>query len=143
MKDIMLKIVGKQITYDQQDEDQMEFVTEGKMYEKNGAWYIVYEESEVSGQPGCKTSLKFKGETVRMKRFAGKGGRDTVIEFEKGRRFAVMYDTPFGGIEMEVLTNSLENNLDETGRGSVSIDYDISLKGLSEGRSLLSIEILN
>ncbi len=143
MRDIMLKIVGRQITADRQSEEEMEFVTEGRMYRRNGAWYIVYDETEVSGQPGCKTSLKFKDGTVKMKRYTGKGKKGTVIEFEKGKRFEGIYDTPFGDIEMEVLTNSLENNFSEEGKGVVSIDYDISLKGLSEGRSLLNIEVLN
>ncbi|MGN0711245.1 MAG: DUF1934 domain-containing protein [Anaerovoracaceae bacterium] len=142
MKDIMLKIVGKQIVGDSEEEEQIEFVTEGKLYEKNEATYLVYEESEVSGMPGCKTTLKMKGDTIRMKRF-GKGmGIDTAIEFRKGHRFEGFYDTPFGAIEMEVLTNDLENTLTADGKGSVNIDYHVSLKGLSEGRSRLNIEII-
>ena len=53
MKDITLKITGKQYSADQ-EEDQMEFITEGKLYEKNGALYLIYEESEFSGMPGLK-----------------------------------------------------------------------------------------
>lgn len=141
MKDIMLKIIGKQISSDI-CEDQIEFITEGKIYEKNQATYLVYEESEVSGMPGCKTSLKLFGDTIRMKRYGDNVGMDTVIEFEKGRRFEGFYDTPFGAIEMEVLTNDLVNNVTPDGKGSIDIDYHVSLKGLSEGRSLLNIEII-
>lgn len=142
MKDIMLKIVGRQIVGDFEEEDQIEFVTEGKLYEKNDATYLVYEESEVSGMPGCKTTLRMKGDTIRMKRFGGGMGIDTAIEFKKGQRFEGFYDTPFGAIEMEVLTNELENTLTADGKGSVNIDYHVSLKGLSEGRSKLNIEII-
>ena len=142
MKDIMLKIVGRQIVGDSQEEEQIEFVTEGKLYEKNDATYLVYEESEVSGMPGCKTTLKMKGDTIRMKRFGSGMGIDTAIEFKKGYRFEGFYDTPFGAIEMEVLTNELENTLTPEGTGEVNIDYHVSLKGLSEGRSKLNIEII-
>lgn len=142
MKDIMLKIVGKQITSDSTDEEQIEFITEGKMYERNEALYLVYEESEVSGMPGCKTSLKLKGDTIRMKRFSDKVGLDTVIEFQKGCRYEGYYDTPFGAIEMEVLTNNLVNNITQDGKGTIDIDYHVSLKGLSEGRSSLNIEVM-
>lgn len=124
------------------EEDQIEFVTEGKIYERNQALYLVYDESEVSGMPGCKTSLKLKGDTVRMKRFGESVILDTVIEFEKGRRYEGFYDTPFGAIEMEVLTNDLVNNMSPEGKGSIDIDYHISLKGLSEGRSKLNIQII-
>lgn len=142
MKDIMLKIIGKQISTDAAHEDQIEFITEGKIFEKNQATYLVYEESEVSGMPGCKTSLKLKGDTIKMKRFGDNVGLDTVIEFQKGVRYEGFYDTPFGAIEMEVLTNDLINNLTPDGKGSIDIDYHVSLKGLSEGRSKLNIQII-
>ena len=142
MKDIMLRIIGRQIAVDATNEDEIEFVTEGKIYEKNQATYLVYEESEVSGMPGCKTSLKLKGDTIRMKRIGDNVGLDTVIEFQKGCRYEGFYDTPYGAIEMEVLTNDLINNLTPEGKGSIDIDYHISLKGLSEGRSKLNIQII-
>ncbi|QAT41881.1 DUF1934 domain-containing protein [Aminipila luticellarii] len=142
MKDIMLKIVGRQVSIDSDNEDQIEFVTEGKIYKKDQTTYLIYEESEVSGMPGCKTSLKLKGDTIKMKRFGDSVGLDTVIEFQKGRRYEGFYDTPFGAIEMEVLTNDLVNNLTPEGKGSIDIDYHVSLKGLSEGRSKLNIQII-
>ena len=57
MKDIMLKITGRQMA-DKDDEDLMEFITEGKLYERGGSRYLIYDESEFSGFPGCKTTLK-------------------------------------------------------------------------------------
>lgn len=142
MKDIMLRITGKSLV-GELEEDQMEFVTEGKFYKKGDALYIVYEESELSGMPGCKTSLKLKEDTVRMKRFGNPISRDMVMEFEKGKRYEGYYETPFGNFEMELLTNSIENSVSKEGTGKIDIDYHISLKGLSEGRSKLNIEILS
>jgi hypothetical protein len=43
---------------------------------------------------------------------------------------------------MEVLTNEIRNDITHVGEGSLDIDYCISLKGLSEGRSKLSAEII-
>ena len=46
MKDIMLRIVGRQIDRnDEVSEETVEFMTEGKAYKKGGATYLVYEES--------------------------------------------------------------------------------------------------
>ena len=65
------------------------------------------------------------------------------MEFKKGKRVKGYYETPYGSIEMEVLTNDIINNINrETSKGSLNIDYHISLKGLSEGRSRLNIEIM-
>ena len=142
MKDIMLKIVGKQIMKDS-EEEQMEFMTEGKFYEDGDALYLTCSESELSGMMGCTTSLKIKGGRIEMRRFGEGASTETEMEFEKGKRFKGFYDTPFGAIEMEVLTNEVRNNIrKEEAKGSVNIDYHISLRGLSEGRSKLDIEIL-
>lgn len=142
MKDIMLKIIGKQVTADS-EEAQLEFVTEGKYYVKGDSVYLLYDESEFSGMEGCTTSLKITGDIIKMNRYGQSISFDTEIEFEKGKRFKGYYDTPYGSIEMEVLTNDVVNKIEKTeGRGSVNIDYHISLRGLSEGRSILDIEII-
>jgi uncharacterized beta-barrel protein YwiB (DUF1934 family) len=142
MKDIMLKIVSRQVTNDgtgPADEQVMEFATEGQLYERNGSTYLLYKETEMSGLEGCTTSLKVKGETVRMKRYGEMLPIDTVMEFQKGQRYEGMYETPYGAFQMEILTNSVDNRLHE---GALNIDYAISLKGLVETHSQLNITIL-
>ena len=142
MKDIMLKIVGKQI-YDAADEEKLEFVTEGKFFEKEGSIVLLYDESEFSGIEGCSTSLKITGGKVLMQRHGDLVPLDTEIEFEKGKHFSGYYQTPYGPVEMEVLTNDVVNKINrKVGKGSLNIDYHISLKGLAESRSLLAIEIM-
>ncbi len=142
MKDIMLKITGRQYDGDK-PLDKMEFVTEGKMFERNGATYLVYEESEFSGFPGCKTSLKLQGSRVRMKRTGEDLTGDTVMEFESGKRFTSTYETPYGEMDMEILTDRVLNNIDESGTGNVEVDYHVSLEGEVEGRNELRIEVTN
>ena len=139
-KDIMLKIVGRQFDGDTPQE-KMEFVTEGKMYERGGATYLVYDESEFSGFPGCKTSLKLKGNHVRMKRIGDDLEAGTVMEFESGKRFTSKYETPFGIMDMEILTDRVDNNLSEDGTEHIDIDYHVSLEGTLEGRNELRIEV--
>jgi len=142
MKDIMLKIIGKQVKTDS-EEEQLEFVTEGKYYVKGDSVYLLYDESEFSGMEGCTTSLEITGDNIKMKRSGESIGLDTEIEFEKGKRFKGYYDTPYGSVEMEVLTNDVVNKIEKAeGKGSLNIDYHISLRGLSEGRSILDIEII-
>ena len=145
MKDIMLKIIGKQINRrDEKEEDLIEFMTEGKLYKKNGSTFIVYDETEMSGMEGVRTTLRIDDASgdVRMKRFGKDLMMDTVMEFTKGRRFSSFYETPFGSVPLEVLTNSIVNDLEpDEARGRLFIDYEMSLKGLAESRSLLDIEV--
>ncbi|MEG0924275.1 MAG: DUF1934 domain-containing protein [Anaerovoracaceae bacterium] len=141
MKEIMLKIIGNQFTGDE-EEQQMEFITEGKLYEKGESTYLVYDESEFSGFPGCKTTLKLTGNSIRMKRIGENVGFGTEMIFEKGKRFTSQYKTPYGDMYMEVLTNSVENNLSEEGVGEINIDYHVSLSGMAEGRNRLNIKVM-
>ena len=144
MKDIMLRIVGRQIDRnDEVSEETVEFMTEGKAYKKGGATYLVYEESEMSGLAGVKTTLRIGDDgSVRMKRFGSGIMLDTVMEFHQGKRFDSVYETPYGAFPMEILTNSVVNDLEpERITGNLFIDYEIALRGLSEMRSLLNIEV--
>ena len=141
MKDIMLKITCKQFSGDI-SEDQMEFITEGKLYEKGDSTYLIYDESEFSGFPGCKTTLKLTGDCIRMKRIGSEVGFGMEFIFEKGKRFNSKYHTPYGNLDMEVLTNDVVNNLTEEGFGDINIDYHVSLNGMAEGRNRLKIEVM-
>ena len=143
MKDIFLRIIGNQIHgLDEETEDGMEFITEGRFGKRGDAMYLIYEESELSGAEGYTTSLKVTGEKVRMKRYGDEGGLQTAIEFEKGRKFTGWYETPFGTVAIEVLTNEIDNQLDPAGAGTLDIDCSVSLKGLTESRNLLRFEIM-
>ena len=147
MKDIILKIIGKKIEndlkkYGESLDDQVEFITEGRFYKRGNSFYLVYDETDPDGFEDVTTSLKITGDKIKMKRYGDELGIETAIEFEIGKRYNGVYDTPYGPFEMEVLTNDIKNNILNVGEGSLDIDYDISLKGLSEGRNMLKIEIM-
>ena len=141
MRDITIKITGKHL-YDGQEEDQMEFITDGKLYQRKGAVYMIYDESPVSGMEGCKTTLKLCGNTLRMKRI-GEAGTGSELYFEKDRRFSSVYETPYGPMDVEVLTRSVENRFDmETMSGGVTVNYDVSLQGMAEGKNRIEINVM-
>lgn len=141
MRDITLKIIGKQC-YDGKEEEQMEFITDGQLYVRDDSVYMIYDESEVSGMTGCKTTLKVKGDSVKMRRI-GEIGFNTELYFEKGKRFSSTYDTPYGPMDIEVLTSRVENNLNmEELKGNIDIEYNVSLEGMAEGKNRLTIDIM-
>ena len=137
MKDIMLKITGKTADKD----DGIEFVTEGKLFSRGALYMIQYPESELSGLEGCTTSLTVGKDKIRLRRTGEPLAVDTVMEFEKGKRFQGYYETPYGPLGMEILTNSIIREISEEGSGRLSIDYSVSLKGLSDARKVLDIEL--
>lgn len=141
MKDITLKIIGKQ-SYDDMEEEQMEFVTDGRLYVRGGSAYIIYDESEVSGLAGCKTTIRVDDRSVKMKRI-GEAGFGAELYFEKGKRFSSVYETPYGPMGIEVLTDRVQNSIDmEKGSGCIDVEYQVSMEGLAEGRNRITIEIM-
>ena len=141
MENIKLKIVGTHIYDYELEDDPMEFVTEGRMYTRGDVIYLTYDESAMSGMEGCTTRLILDGDSVKMTRRGSAVGVDTEIHFKKGFRYNGFYDTPYGPVEMEVLTNRLQNSVTAARGGAVDIDYNISFKGFSEGRSRLNIQV--
>ena len=144
MKDIMIRLTGRHLGTDAADGDQIEFITSGKVYKKGDATYISYYEGEMSGSEKVRTILRISGDReILMKRFGSQRlMMDTVMEFQKGRRFNSLYPTPFGPLKMEILTNQIVNSIQpEDGTGSLYIDYDIALKGIAETRNMLNIEL--
>ncbi len=139
MKDIMIKITGKQ--YSGSDEDKVEFITAGTLCTEGDSTCISYEETPISGLEGFTTSLVISPGKVKMSRKSD-AVPETVMEFEKGRHYNGIYATPYGNISMELLTNDVAGFVDADAKGKLSIDYDISLKGLMGSRNTLDIEIL-
>lgn len=147
MKDIVLKITGKTLSVlpkppEGQEDDAIEFITMGTLTVNGEETSICYEETDLSGVSGCRTTLKIRPGKVRLERSGEVLSDDSVMEFEKGKRFTGTYETPFGPIGMEILTNKL-TGLEHIGNNTdrLSIEYVISLKGLLEARKELNIEV--
>ena len=115
--------------------DQIEFSSDGNYYEKNNKKYLSYDETELTGMEGSRVVLIIDESSIEMHRF---GTTKAKMIFELGKKTKTNYKTPHGLFKMEVVTNQLIINLTE---GQIKIDYDLKIKGLSEGRNKLVINI--
>lgn len=123
-----------------EQDHNVEITTPGKIYKKDGSIYIFYEESELSGMEGIKTMLKISDSYVKLSRT---GAAESGLIFETGVNHLSKYGTPYGEFMMETTTKSIKLDLDEKLVGSVTIEYHLSIKGLSETEHLLEIKVLN
>lgn len=114
----------------------IEFMTMGKLYFKRGAHYIIYEESELSGLQGHKTSLRVHDETIVMNRY---GPMPMHMHFEEGVRQTTLYETPYGSLKLEFLPHLVQSYIDEHS-GKISIEYDMAIQGLKEASHKLDID---
>ncbi len=141
MKEILIKIVGNH-GYDENDDEPLEFLTEGKMDRDEEGLFIEYEESELSGVPGCITRVVISQTTVTMKRKDELGETVGSLVFEEGIRHDGEIQTPMGPLKLEILTENIHNTITYDNKGDISVDYMMSLQGIGESRSSINMSIL-
>ena len=140
MKDVLVKIVGAH-GYGE-DEDPIEFMSEGKMGKYEDGIFIEYEESELAGMPGCVTRVEITGPVISVVRKDKAGGILGTLTFEKGNRHEGEIETPMGPIKVEILADNVSNNVTYENKGGIVVDYTVSLQGIGESRSSLNMTIL-
>ena len=123
MDKILLNIKSTQHA-EGQNEGLVEFITEGVKYEKDGNLVLEYEESELDGLKGTKTSITLDQNRVIMERL---GLLSTQFVFEKGRKFEGSYDTPYGNIKMELFPTRISYDCSEL-TGNLELEYELSLQ---------------
>ena len=124
MKPVLVSV--KSIQRDQAGEDTIvELVSSGKYYEKNDVKYIVYNESEVTGMDGVRTTIKLYPKSVVLLR---SGAARMRHQYVLGDMQEAIYETPMGDIQFAVKTHELEIAI-TNGEGDVRLGYDISIGG--------------
>lgn len=136
----MIKVIGVQQNADG-EESTIELTTEGSFYEKNGNYYIIYDESEISGMEGATTRIKVEDKKkVSMKRF-GTSAADLI--FEEGKKHESNYMTAFGSFTININTHILNIDISgETGKGKIEVDYDLRIMGDVRTSNKLKIQLM-
>jgi uncharacterized beta-barrel protein YwiB (DUF1934 family) len=135
-KEVLVTVRGTR-TDDAGERDTIELVTRGNYYYKNKSYYIVYDESEISGMEGTTTSLKAERDRVTLNRMGTSGLRQV---FEEGVINEAMYITSCGSMDMKVLPRRVKVELDDSG-GSINLGYDLELGSARLGFNELSITV--
>ena len=123
-------------------EDTIEILTEGTLYTKENTTYIVYNESVEGGLEDVKTMLKLNGDTLHIHRYGKGSDDDSELCLKQGLLNITRYKIPqLAGIDMEVYTNKLADNLDEEGYGKIEVDYRLKFDQYFTRRNILEIEV--
>lgn len=135
----IINIKTSQTDINTKEEDVIELITEGKFYKKNESYFLVYDESEISGMEGTTTTLKIIDEKVHLRRL---GNNSSLMEFEKGKRYRSQYKTPYGNMMMEMLTTNVDIFINENPfEIDIKIDYEILIKNMFEGKNSMRITV--
>ena len=135
MRDVMITISSTQ-TVDGAG-DCAEFITQGKYRAGSDGVHFFYNESELTGLDGTRTSFFVTGEGVVMSR---EGSVTSRMEFREGLRSEFSYKTPYGALNMALDTFRIDRALGEDG-GRLEIEYDLDLDRSVVSRNRFKINV--
>ena len=135
MKDVIISVTGVQQSLG--EPDCMELVTAGQYGVSGDEICLTWEESELTGMEGTKTSLTVSPGGVVLSR---EGKLNTRMEFDEKRKSYFLYETPFGAATMGLDTKRIRSSLDMHG-GEMLIDYVIDMNQTIVGRNRFFIRV--
>ena len=97
---------------------ETDYITEsgnGSLRIKDGKYYIMYKPE------GVTVMIRIDGNTLTVTRTGDVTSR---IEYTLGNTTRFMYNTPYGAMEMELVTNMLAYTIDSNG-GEIHLKYDL------------------
>ncbi len=127
-QNVVLAIRGKQ-SYEDQDPEVIELVTEGTMEFRDGGWDISYEESELTGLAGVTTTFRVEQGKVILTRT---GNLKSQMIFEMGVPHDSLYQMAFGTLMITVQAKFLYFDIVPDG-GTIDLVYTIDIENTACG----------
>ena len=125
---VILSIQGRQ-TYEGQEPELIERVTEGTLEYRDGAWEIIYEESALTGLEGVTTTFRVEPEKVSLDRH---GQLSSHMVFQLGVSHESLYQVPFGALLVTVQATRVVFDLVPDG-GFLDLVYNIAIENAQAG----------
>lgn len=136
-KKAVISIKGEQ-SFQNLERENLELVTNGTLYEKSGAFYLVYDESELTGLPNTKTTVKISQDGVSVLRT---GKFPSTMIFEENRQNVSLYRTPYGEMSVTVTTEKIDSEISMEDGGNINVLYSLGLDHNHIGKNNLNINI--
>lgn len=127
-KNVIISVKGTQAANDR-NAGILEFVTEGRYYKKDEAYYVTYDESDITGMNGTKTTLMVTEGVVMLVRI---GSVNSQFVFQQGQKHISYYDTEYGAFTVGVLANEVDIRIDDSG-GEIRVGYQLEIDNNNSG----------
>ena len=127
-QEVTLFIQGRQ-TYQDQEPEVIELVTEGTMEFRSGGWDISYEESELTGLAGVTTTFRVEPGKVTLTR---KGALNSTMVFQENVVHESLYQMPFGALMLSVKATLVFFDIVPDG-GVIDLSYNINIENSEAG----------
>jgi uncharacterized beta-barrel protein YwiB (DUF1934 family) len=127
-KAVVLAIEGRQ-SYENQEPEIIQLVTDGTMEFVNGGWDISYEESALTGLEGVTTTFRVEPGKVTLRRT---GALNSEMVFEEGVSHDSLYQMAFGTLMLTVKATFVYFDIVPDG-GVIDLSYDINIENTEAG----------
>ncbi len=135
-KDVWISITSTQ-RFEGCDVDKVDLVTAAKLYQRRGKYYIVYDESELTGMEGSRTTVRLGAGEAAVVRT---GSCPSELLFAENERHVGLYQTPFGAMTISTHTTRLHNTVGSNG-GQLVIDYTLEVDHSLVGENHLEMVV--
>ena len=125
---VILSLRGKQ-TYEDQEPEIIELVTDGTLENRDGCWYICYEESDLTGLGGVTTTFQVEPQRITLTRT---GKLNSQMVFAPGSYHSSLYKMEFGALMITVCASRIQHQITEKG-GTVDLVYAIEIEQSAVG----------
>ena len=135
-QNVMISIRGEQ-DFIGNEKDTTEFLTEGTLCKTDYGYLLEYDESKLTGMEGTHTAFEIRPASVLLTRT---GAFRSQMIFERGKKHYSLYDTPYGTMTIDIITNYLQNSITDEG-GELDIRYAIEIEHQLTGESRFLIKV--
>ena len=119
------------------EQDLIEFVTDGVYSRTESGYEINYRESELTGLYGTLTRIKVCPDSVTVER---SGALTSTMVFRQGESSRFLYETPYGSATMGIKTRRINASMDDDG-GELRIDYVVNMEHAVVSRNKLIMSV--
>ena len=120
-RDVVISISGAQ--FSEGDQEDVEPITTGDYFLKNGKHYIIYDEIEEDGQDVIRNTIKVLPDSIDIIK---KGNVSAHMVFERNKKNLACYMTPFGELMVGIDTSDIRVEEEEQ-LLRVNVDYSLDI----------------
>jgi uncharacterized beta-barrel protein YwiB (DUF1934 family) len=120
-----------------EEEDVIDFTTDGQYAFDGDTACLTYEESAVTGMEGTRTSVLVTPGRVVVNR---DGAVTSSMVFSPGEKNAFLYETPVGAATLHMDTRNVLSRFNEHG-GDIEIDYVIDMEHAFASRNKFKMTV--
>ncbi len=120
-RDVVISISGAQ--FSEGDQEDVELITTGDYFLKNGKHYIIYDEIEEDGQDVIRNTIRVLPDSIDIIK---KGNVSAHMVFERNKKNLACYMTPFGELMVGIDTSDIRVEEEEQ-LLRVNVDYSLDI----------------